>query len=859
MNSKIVRETFLEYFEKHSHTRVKSSSLVPQNDPTLLFTNAGMVQFKNVFLGNEKRDYKRACSSQKCVRAGGKHNDLENVGYTARHHTFFEMLGNFSFGDYFKKEAIHYAWDLITNVFGLPKERLWVTIFKDDDEAFEIWHKQEGVDESRIIRMGEKDNFWSMGDTGPCGPCSEIHIDQGEDVGCRRPECSIECDCDRFLEIWNLVFMQFDRSTDGKLTPLPKPSIDTGMGLERISAVLEGVYSNFDTDLFMPIINSICNYFSVEYKKDENTDVSLRVIADHLRAMDFLIADGVLPDKEGRGYVLRKIIRRAMRFGTKLGAKEPFLFKLVDSVNQSLGEIYPEIIHNQIFVKNTLKQEEEQFLTTLEEGLVLFDKLVDKSNNVLDGQKAFKLYDTFGFPIDLTLDIAKEQNVYVDIEGFNKYLEEQRQRSKLSYSVNIELKDKLALALKDLKPTEFVGYDDLECKGKLIEILDLYAEPIDTTKENKSAYFIFDKTPFYATSGGQVADTGFIYSNNSKAYVSDVFKHLDKYFIHKDDILEGGFERDKSYTLSVNVARRKDIARHHSAVHLLDSALMKRLGAHVRQAGSLVEPNRLRFDFTHNFKLTEEEIKDIEIMINSWIQEAYPVKTSIMNTQEAIKSGAVALFSEKYDEFVRVVEMGSVSKELCGGTHVKNTGEIGFFKIISEEALSKGVRRIEAKVGMSAYEYVLKLEKTLDYVLKELSTNIDELPKKIVDLKQQSKQTNVAFKVEFDKNKLKTINECKFYIDFLDADIETLKKYGDIVKGNIKDVVVVLYGKVEEKVYIICMVSGNCKHKFKANEIIKRLCKKFEAKGGGKEQYAQAGVSADKISVSAAFDESLYV
>jgi len=859
MNSKIVRETFLGYYERNGHKRVKSSSLVPQDDPTLLFTNAGMVQFKNVFLGNEKRDYKRACTSQKCVRAGGKHNDLENVGYTARHHTFFEMLGNFSFGDYFKKEAIHYAWDLVTNVYGLPKEKLWITIFKEDNEAFDIWHKQEGVDASRIVRMGEKDNFWSMGDTGPCGPCSEIHIDQGKDVGCKRPECSIECECDRFLEIWNLVFMQFNRSIDGKLTPLPKPSIDTGMGLERISAVLEGVYSNFDTDLFVPIINDICNYFSVDYKYNENIDVSLRVIADHLRAMDFLISDGVLPDKEGRGYVLRKIIRRAMRYGAKLGAKDPFLYKLVDSVNRSLGDIYPEIIQNQAFVKNTIKQEEEQFLTTLEEGLALFDKLVDKGNNTLDGQKAFKLYDTYGFPIDLTLDIAKEQNIVVDIEGFNKHLEMQRQRSKSSVNINIDLKDTLGLALKDLKQTEFVGYDKFEDQGLLLAILDMDLKSVNSVKEGENAYFVFNKTPFYANSGGQVADSGYIHSDNSKAFVEDVFKHLDKYFVHKVRILEGEFVKDNTYILSINTARRKDTARHHSAVHLLDSALIKKLGNHVKQAGSLVEPNRLRFDFTHNAKLTDEEIKDIEIMINGWIQECYPVNTTIMKIKDAIEFGAIAIFTEKYDELVRVVEIGDVSKELCGGTHVKNTGEIGFFKIISEESLSKGVRRIEAKVGMSAYDYVIKLEKTLNLVLKELSTNIDELPKRIVELKQPSKEALKSFRFEFDQAKLKKIDNCNFYIDFLDGDIETLKKYGDTIKNTVKEVVVVLYGKFEEKVYIVCMVGGNCKNYFNANAIIKKICSKFGAKGGGKELYAQAGVNFDKFNPNAIYEQSLYL
>jgi len=857
MDSRIIRETFLAYFEKLSHKRVKSSSLVPQDDPTLLFTNAGMVQFKNVFLGNEKREYTRACSSQKCVRAGGKHNDLENVGYTARHHTFFEMLGNFSFGDYFKKEAIHFAWDLVTKVYGLDKERLWITIYEEDDEAFDIWHKQEGVDASRIVRMGAKDNFWSMGDTGPCGPCSEIHIDQGENVGCKRPECSIECDCDRFLEIWNLVFMQFNRSSDGKLTPLPKPSIDTGMGLERISAVLEGVYSNFDTDLFMPIINDICNVFSIDYKENENTDVAIRVIADHLRAMDFLISDGVLPDKEGRGYVLRKIIRRAMRYGSKLGAREPFLYKLIDSVNKTLGDIYPEVIQNEAFVKNIVEQEEKQFLATLEDGLKMFDKLVDRQRGVLDGEKAFKLYDTYGFPIDLMNDIAKEQNIYVDVEGFNRYLEEQKQRSKASFSFNIDLKDNLALSLKDIEQTTFVGYDEFETQGVLLAVLDTNLANTNLLTSGK-AYLVFDKTPFYATSGGQVSDSGYIYDDTSKAYVEDVFKYLDKYFVHKVDILEGQFVKGNRYTLNINTARRKDTARHHSAVHLLNAALIKKLGDHVKQAGSLVEYNRLRFDFTHNSKLTEDEITDIEITVNTWIQEAYPVKTTIMSLADAIKDGALALFGEKYGDVVRVVEMGSVSKELCGGTHVKNTGEIGFFKIVSEEALSKGVRRIEAKVGMAAYEYVKQQEKVLNAVLKELSTNIFDLPKKIQELKIPLKKTNQTFNFEFNQAKLRVINGCNFYIDFIEGNIEALKKAADTVKSIVKDTVVVLYGKFEEKVYIVCMVSGNCKDYFKANSIIKKICDALGAKGGGKELYAQAGMNLSNFKEDKIFDESLY-
>lgn len=841
MNSKLVRDAFLEYFQKNSHTIVESSSLVPKDDPTLLFTNAGMVQFKNVFLGNEVRNYKRACTSQKCVRAGGKHNDLENVGYTARHHTFFEMLGNFSFGDYFKKDAIHFAWDLVTNIFGLPKERLWITIFNDDDEAFEIWNKQEKVDASRIIRMGEKDNFWSMGESGPCGPCSEIHMDQGENVGCRRPECSIECDCDRFLEIWNLVFMQYNRS-DGIMTPLPKPSIDTGMGLERISAILQGVYSNFDTDLFVPIINNICDYFSTEYKIKASNDVAIRVIADHLRASDFLITDGVLPDKEGRGYVLRKIIRRAMRFGKKLGAQEPFLYKLVESVNNSLGDIYPEIIQNQDFVKNTIKIEEEQFLNTLEEGLILFDKLIDKSTNTLDGQKAFKLYDTYGFPIDLTLDIAKELNIAVDLDGFNKYLANQREKSKISSNMNTELKGILSNDLKNLNSTEFIGYDNFEADENLITILDSNFQQIDSAKAGINAYFVFNKTPFYANSGGQISDTGYIFKDSSKAYVADVIKHTDKHFIHKVNILEGEFKQNDICKLYINVARRKDIARHHSAVHLLDSALIKILGNHVKQAGSLVEPSRLRFDFTHNSKLSEEDIRDIEIVVNGWIEEAYDVNIKVMDVHDAIKSGAIALFGEKYDKIVRVVEINNVSKELCGGTHIKNTGEIGFFKIISEEALSRGVRRIEAKVGLAAYDYVAKIEKTVNTIVRNLSTNINDVVNKVSELKTLPAEPQKTFKFEFDSSKVSITNNCNFYVDLIDANLDDLKKSGDIVKAKLKDAVIVLYGKYKSKVYIICMIAGDCKNYFKANEIIKNICDEFGAKGGGKELFAQAGL-----------------
>ena len=629
MKTADLRNAFLNYFKENGHTIVKSAPLVPKNDPTLLFVNAGMVQFKDVFLGKEKRDYKRATSCQKCVRAGGKHNDLENVGYTARHHTFFEMLGNFSFGDYFKKEAIHFGWDFVTRVLGIDKDKLWITIFREDDEAYDIWNKQEGVPSSRIVRMDEHDNFWAMGDTGPCGPCSEIHIDQGPEIGCGRPECSVACDCDRFLELWNLVFMQFNRDMNGDLTPLPKPSIDTGMGLERVSAILQGVHSNFDIDIFKCIIGDLSEFFKIKYGKDENADVGIRVIADHLRAMDFLITDGVFPDKEGRGYVLRRIMRRAMRFGKKLGIDEPFLYKFIDTVNNVMGDVYPEIITNRDTVVNVVKSEEEQFFETLESGLKILEEIFKKSSKkVVDAKDAFRLYDTYGFPLDLTVDIAKENGFQVDVEGFNKLLEKRREESRKTWKGTGEdfVWDAFGEIFKEVGPTTFIGYEEFETESRLLGIVG-EDKNIYKSAEDRTFYFIFEKTPFYAESGGQIADTGFILNNDAKAFVSDVQKYFDgKLFVHKAKILEGKFVKGEIYKLRINVARRKDIARHHTATHLLDSALIRVLGKHVRQAGSLVEDRRFRFDFTHFSKLTDKEIEKIEALVKRLIIVDYPVK-----------------------------------------------------------------------------------------------------------------------------------------------------------------------------------------------------------------------------------------
>ncbi len=845
MKSKELREAFLNYFKENGHTIVKSAPLIPKNDPSLLFVNAGMVQFKDVFLGKEKRDYNRATSCQKCVRAGGKHNDLENVGYTARHHTFFEMLGNFSFGDYFKKDAIHFGWEFITKTLGMSKDKLWVTVFEEDDEAFEIWNKQEGVPSSRIIRMGAKDNFWSMGDTGPCGPCSEIHIDQGEGVGCGRPECSVECDCDRYLELWNLVFMQFDRDANGNMTPLPKPSIDTGLGLERVAAILQGVHSNFDTDLFVPLINGTSDYFGIKYGAKEQDDVAVRVISDHLRATDFLISDGVFPDKEGRGYVLRRIMRRAMRFGKKLGTKEPFMHKLIDMVVEQMGETYPEIVQNRDMVVNIVKNEEEQFFETLEDGLKILNSIFEHSQSrTISGSDAFKLYDTYGFPIDLTVDIAEENGFSVDMAGFNGLLEKQREASKANWkgTGSASISNVFGDVYKNTGKSEFVGYDTFETDAKLLSIVDENENIVESAQKG-IYYFIFDKTPFYAESGGQVADSGFIFSDDSKAYVEDVQKYFDgSLFVHKVSVIDGSFEVLKNYTLRINVARRKDVARHHTATHLLDSALMNILGKHVRQAGSLVEDNRLRFDFTHFSKPSAEELDRIEFLINSWIFENYPVKTEIMSIDDAVKNGAVALFEEKYGDTVRVVSVGSVSKELCGGTHVKSSGEIGLFKIVSESALSKGVRRIEAKVAMSAFEYLKKRDAVLKDVSQKLGVGIDDLDKKIEELKSKKPKTQKNVSIGFDNSKLQNINGIDVYVDrFKELEMSQVRNIGDNIKAKLKSGVVVLFNEKDEKINVLAMVTKDMTNTAKARDIVSKISVRLGGKGGGKEEFAQGG------------------
>ncbi|MDD4402729.1 MAG: alanine--tRNA ligase, partial [Desulfitobacteriaceae bacterium] len=694
-----IREKFLAYFESKGHTRVESSSLVPYQDPTLLFANAGMNQFKDVFLGLEKRPYTRATSSQKCVRAGGKHNDLETVGKTARHHTFFEMLGNFSFGDYFKREAITYAWEFLTKEMGLPEDKLYATIYQDDDEADDLWRELTSIPPERIVRLGEKDNFWSMGDTGPCGPCSEVLIDRGEKYSCGT-NCEIgKCDCDRFLEIWNLVFMQYNRDAEGKMTPLPRPSIDTGMGLERITSVVQDVESNYDTDLIKPLLKAVESLCGQTYYRDQR-GFAFRVVADHIRACTFLISDGVLPSNEGRGYVLRRILRRAIRFGKVLGIEDPFMDKLVPVVVDLMKGVYPAIEEKADYLAQVIRREEERFHVTLNEGIHLAQEIVhnlqEKGLTVIPGEEAFRLYDTFGFPLDLTEDIAEEAGFKVDVEGFNQAMEEQRAKAR-SARQEVRAWD-LALTVQNLAgnlpASKFTGYELLEDAGEIGAILK-DGELVAEAEDGEEVYLIVNRTPFYAEGGGQAGDMGEIAAASGQVRVENTKKMPDGKIVHQG-VVSGVVSAGEKVTLLVDILARRNTAKNHTATHLLQKALQIVLGDHVHQAGSFVEEARLRFDFTHFAALTREELWKIEDLVNDKIAESLEVTASEMSLAEAKKLGAMALFGEKYGETVRVVRIEDFSKELCGGTHVRNTSQLGLFKIISESAVGSGLRRIEA-------------------------------------------------------------------------------------------------------------------------------------------------------------------
>ena len=861
-----IRSTFLDYFAARGHSVVESSSLVPVNDPTLLFSNAGMNQFKDVFLGIDRRPYSRATTAQKCVRAGGKHNDLDTVGRTARHHTFFEMLGNFSFGDYFKADAIKYAWEFLTEVVCLPKDRLWVTIYQDDDEAGKLWQELTDVNPQRILRMGEKDNFWSMGDTGPCGPCSEIHYDRGVEYACG-PDCALGvCDCDRWLEVWNLVFMQYNRDENGVLTPLPRPSIDTGMGLERLSSLLQGVDSNFDTDLFTPIIKQVEKMAGLKYDPGEK-GFPFRVIADHSRACTFLIADGVLPSNDGRGYVLRRILRRAVRFGRLLGINEAFLYKNVDVVCSIMGKAYPELYEKADFVKEVIKMEEERFLVTLSEGLKKVEEIMlqakEQGRKEIAGEEAFMLYDTYGFPLDLTEDMAEENSFTVDKDRFNAMMEEQRHRARAAgKGENAFARDvRIAELLHDTPPTHFSGYDKLQENSILLALIQ-DGELKDVTTDGE-VLLITASTPFYAESGGQVADKGNIIGKSGKVEVIDVQKTAS-WIVHRG-ILTGSLKVGEKVKLEVEQGRRLATARNHTATHLLHRALRQVVGEHAQQKGSLVEPSRLRFDFSHLAPLSNEELKAVENTVNEAIWKMYKVNTTITGINQAREMGAIALFGEKYGEEVRVVQVGDFSLELCGGTHVKNTGQIGLFKIVSEGSIGSGLRRIEALTGSYALDYLNQAEAELKNIASALKTSPAELSHKVENLTHSLKEKDKE--IEQLKGLLSQaasgdlvqkayeINGVKVLLAVVEGvDANTLRQNAEMLKDKLGKAVVLLASVVEGKVLLVCFVSKELTTQgLHAGKIVGAAAKAAGGGGGGRPDMAQAGAK-DSRKVEEALD-----
>jgi alanyl-tRNA synthetase len=847
MKSTEIREKFLKFFESKGHTIVRSSPLVPGNDPTMLLTNSGMVQFKDVFLGLDTRPYKRATSVQRCVRAGGKHNDLENVGYTARHHTFFEMLGNFSFGDYFKRDAINFAWELLTKVYQLPTEKLTVTVYFEDDEAYDIWANEIGVPKERIIRIGDNkgaryasDNFWQMADTGPCGPCTEIFYDHGADIW-GGPPGSPEEDGDRFIEIWNLVFMQFNRDEAGVLTPLPKPSIDTGMGLERLAAVLQHVHSNYEIDLFQNLIRAAAR----ETGAIDLANNSLKVIADHIRASAFMIVDGIIPSSEGHGYVLRRIIRRALRHGHKLGQTRPFFFKLVDDLDIEMGAAYPELTEAKERVKQVLKAEEERFGETLEHGMKILEAQLARDPKNLDGATAFTLYDTYGFPLDLTADICRERGVLLDEEGFAAAMEQQkklaRAAGKFKMAANVEYSG---------EKTKFVGYDSLVHNSHVVA---LYAEGVSVheLKAGQAGIVVLDTTPFYAESGGQVGDQGVIKAGAGAFEVEDTLKIQADVFGHHGVVQSGVLKVGDTVDAQVDEAKRARTIRNHSATHLMHKALREVLGGHVQQKGSLVDPDKTRFDFSHNAPLTSEEIARVEQIVNAEILQNHPTQAQHMSMDDAIKHGAMALFGEKYGDTVRVLDIGS-SKELCGGVHVTRTGDIGLFKIVGEGGVAAGIRRVEAVTGLGALAWVQATNRKLQDAAAALKTGPDELPSRIAQVQDQVKV--LEKEVAALKSKLASgqgdelagqavdVNGIKVLAATMDgADVTSLRETMDKLKDKLKTAAIVLASVADGKVSLIAGVTPDTTGKVKAGELVNFVAKQVGGKGGGRPDMAQAG------------------
>jgi alanyl-tRNA synthetase len=841
MKTAEIRKAFLDFFESKKHQQVDSSSLIPVNDETLLFTNAGMVQFKDLFLGSEKKDYVRATSSQRCIRAGGKHNDLENVGYTLRHHTFFEMLGNFSFGDYFKEEAIEFAWEFLTGELNLPEDKLWISVFREDDEAAKIWKEKIGVNPERIVRLDEEDNFWSMGETGPCGPCSEIYYDHGDHIE-GTPPGSEGDEGDRFVEIWNLVFMQFNRNESGEMTPLPKPSVDTGMGLERIAAVMQGVNSNYDTDLFKSLINA-----SQKLLKNENSN-SHKVVADHIRSTSFLIADGITPENEGRGYVLRRILRRAIRHGYKMGATQPFLFNLVDDLSELMKDAYPVLIEKKDHIKKTIQNEEHKFFETLEKGIKILDEEINSlSGNQISGEVVFKLHDTFGFPYDLTADIAREKDLEIDSEGFAKCMQAQKDSSKAGSNFTSNLPTPA-----NVDATTFQGYDLLDSESKVLSIWN-GQDSVDTANENEEVFFALNQTSFYAESGGQVGDTGTFDSDSCSGVVLDC-KKQGKVFLHKAKIESGSLKCGDVINMSVEKNKRRATAIHHSATHLLHAALKKVLGDHVQQKGSQVDHSKLRFDFAHSAPLTANEISKIEHLVNNQSLLNSKVSTTEMELNDAIDSGAEALFGEKYDDKVRVLDIGeeSFSVELCGGTHVDRTGDIGTLVITSQSSVASGVRRIEAIAGHESLEYLANLKTLTNELQKTLNTTADKLSEKVNALVQENKKLKksgpVAAKQEVISSEELSIDDWTLVIEQLKLeDNKELRGLVDQKKSKLSKGCVVLLSEANEKVAIVAGVTKNLVDTISAKDVVSELCAQLDGRGGGRPDFAQGAGNSKNI------------
>ncbi|CAI2718674.1 alanine--tRNA ligase [Nitrospina watsonii] len=861
MTGNEIRHLFLKYFEDRGHTVVPSDTLVPKNDPSLLFTNAGMVQFKNVFLGQEKRDYTRAASSQKCVRAGGKHNDLEMVGRTARHHTFFEMLGNFSFGDYFKKEAIAYAWEFLTGIVQLPKEKLYISIYKDDEEAFEIWKNDIGLADDRICRLGEEDNFWAMGNTGPCGPCSEIYIDQGEALGCGKPTCAVGCDCDRYLEIWNLVFMQYDRDDAGTMNPLPSPCIDTGMGLERLAAVLQGQPSNYDSDIMMGLIEHASKITGKAYNASHENDVSLRVIADHARAATFLINDGVLPSNEGRGYVLRRIMRRALRHGKLLDQEKPFFHHITEDVIEKFQSVYADLKTNRDFIQKVVTNEEVSFNNTLTFGTERLNEILDRlrmeNKTTIPGEEVFKLYDTFGFPVDLVEETAKDTGFELDMTGFDRAMKEQREKAMASWkgSGEKQIAPIYTKIVQEHSGTLFDGYGGTKGEGRVLALLK-NKQPVQSANEGGEIELVLDETPFYGESGGQVGDIGRAFHDRVRLEITNTQKPLNNLIVHHAKVTQGSIQVGDTLSLEVDGRQRIDTANNHSATHLLHAALKEVLGPHVKQAGSLVEADRLRFDYTHFSPLTEEERERIEALVNEQIRANIEVETKVIAMEDALEEGAVALFGEKYDDHVRVVNVPGFSKELCGGTHVPATGTIGFFKIISEGGIASGVRRIEAVTGSRAYEWVQAEFDQLSGIRKLLKAQPNEEVNKIRKMLERQRELEKEITALKDKlisgkgggsslkDDVQKVGDVSLLIKKLEGmDTKTLRAFIDNAKNQIQSGVVVAGSADNGKVMLAAGVTDDLTDRFHAGNILKEIAGIVGGSGGGRADMAQAGGS----------------